>query len=165
MTAISTVREKVASTAALRTMVAAVAAVPVVTLGFSSEIPFEERVFGSILWVLCLLPAWRYLKLPERQRPPVPFLPLIGGVYLFYYPLHVVLGQTSVNYLFHLDPAFDYERPVQYALVGWIALLIGYYGGAGARLNSPFRHVRPTDLGTLRTWGKLLLWGGLFFDA
>src|SRR6185369_5779418 len=33
------------------------------------------------------------------------------------------------------------------------------------RLSSPFRHVRPTDLGTLRTWGKLLLWGGLLFDA
>ena len=77
----------------------------------------------------------------------------------------MVLGQSSVNYLFHLDPAFDYDRPVQYALAGWVALLLGYYGGASLRLNSPFRLVRPTDLHTLRTWGKLLIWGGLLFDA
>jgi hypothetical protein len=95
----------------------------------------------------------------------VPFFPLIGGVYLFYYPLHAVLGQTSVNYLFHLDPTFDYDRPVQYALAGWVALLIGYYGAAPLRLNTPFRAVRPTDLSTLRTWGKLLLWGGLILDG
>ena len=165
MTTISAVRAKVASTAGLRTIVAAVAAVPVMTLGFSSEIPQESRLLASFLWILCLLPAWLYLKLPERQRPPVPFLPLIGGVYLFYYPLHVVLGQTSVNYLFHLDPSFDYDHPVQYALAGWVALLIGYYCAAPLRLNTPFRAVRPTDLGTLRTWGKLLLWGGLLCDG
>jgi len=92
-------------------------------------------------------------------------LPLIGGVYLFYYPLHIVFGQSSVNYLFHLDPAFDYHPAVQYALAGWIALLIGYYGGAGLRMGTPFRAVRPTDLLTLRSWGKLLVWGGLIIDA
>ena len=159
------VRSRAASVTGLRLVIVAIALVPIATLGVPSVIPLEPRVFASILWVLCLVPAWHYLQLPERRRPPIPFLPLIGAVYLFYYPLHVVLGQSSVNYLFHLDPAFDYDRAVQYALAGWVALLIGYYGGAGARLNSPFRHVRPTDLGTLRTWGKLLLWGGLFFDA
>jgi hypothetical protein len=111
------------------------------------------------------LPAWLYLRQPERRRPPVPFLPLIGAVYLFYYPLHVVLGQSSVNYLFRLDPTFDYDRAVQLALAGWVALLIGYYGGAPLRLNTPFRSVRPTDLGTLTSWGKLLMWGGLVIDA
>lgn len=165
MKAIAAVRDKVASNTALRVLVAAVAAVPIVTLGIDSEIPFDSRVLGAILWVLCLLPAWHYLRIPERRRPPVPFLPLIGGVYLFYYPLHIVLGQTSVNYLFHLDPAVDYDRPVQLALAGWVTLLLGYYLAAPLRLNTPFRTVRPTDLGTLRTWGKLLLWGGLLFDG
>ena len=160
-----TTRSRTASLTALRLIIVAVALVPVAALGVPSDIPQEPRVLASVLWVLCLAPSWHYLQLPERRRPPVPFLPLIGAVYLFYYPLHVVLGQSSVNYLFHLDPAFDYDRPVQYALAGWVAVLIGYYGGAGIRLNSPFRHVRPTDLGTLRTWGKLLLWGGLLFDA
>lgn len=156
---------RAASLNALRLLTLAAAFVPVVALGFPSEIPREARVLASILWVLCLIPAWHYLQLPERRRPPVPFLPLIGAVYIFYFPLHVVLGQSSVNYLFHLDPAFDYDRPVQYALAGWVSLLIGYYGGASLRLNSPFRYVRPTDLGTLRVWGKLMLWGGLSFDA
>jgi hypothetical protein len=159
------VRSRVSSLNALRLFVLGVAFVPMIALGSPAEIPLEARVFASILWVMCLVPSWHYLQLPEYRRPPVPFLPLIGVVYLFYYPLHVVLGQTSVNYLFHLDPAFDYGRPVQYALAGWVALLIGYYGGARARLNSPFRYVRPADLGTLRTWGKLLVWGGLAFDA
>ena len=160
-----TPRSRAASLTGLRLLTVAVALVPVAALGIPSDIPMESRVFAAILWVLCLFPAWHYLQLPERRRPPVPFLPLIGGVYLFYYPLHVVLGQSSVNYLFRLDPAFDYDRAVQYALAGWVALLVGYYGGASLRVNSPFRHVRPTDLGTLRTWGKLLLWGGLVFDA
>jgi hypothetical protein len=164
-TATPSARPRAASLTGLRLILVATALVPVAALGVPSDIPMESRVLASILWVLCLAPAWHYLQLPERRRPPVPFLPLVGAVYLFYYPLHVVLGQSSVNYLFHLDPAFDYGRPVQYALVGWVALLIGYYGGAGLRLSSPFRHVRPTDLGTLRTWGKLLLWGGLLFDA
>src|SRR5687768_12659209 len=149
----------------LRLITLALAALPVVALGRPSEIPFEARVLASILWVLCLVPAWLYLQLPEQRRPPVPFLPLIGGAYLFYYPLHVVFGQSGVNYLFHLDPAFDYDRAVQYALVGWIALLVGYYGGAPLRLGTPFRAIRPTDLLTLKSWGKLLVWGGLFTDA
>ena len=158
-------RSRPPSLTGLKLAIVLMASVPVVTLGTPSEIPFEPRVLASILWALCLLPSWLYLQLPERRRPPVPFLPLIGGVYLFYYPLHMVLGQTSVNYLFTLDPVFDYHRAVQYALAGWIALLIGYYGGAGLRLNTPFRSIRPTDLGTLRSWGTLLVWGGLGFDA
>jgi len=165
MSATPAARSRLASLNALRLLTLAIAMVPVVALGVPSDIPRESRVVASILWVLCLVPAWHYLQLPERRRPPVPFLPLVGGVYLFYFPLHVVLGQSSVNYLFRLEPAFDYDRAVQYALAGWVALLIGYYGGASMRLNTPFRHVRPTDLGTLRVWGKLLLWGGLLFDA
>jgi len=149
----------------LKLITAGIAAVPVIGLGAPSEVPFESRVFASILWVLCLLPTWLYLHVPERRRPPIPFLPLIGAVYLFYYPLHIVLGQSSVNYLFRLDPGFDYDRPVQFALAGWVALLIGYYGGAPLRLNTPFRSFRPTDLGALKSWGKLLVWGGLVFDA
>jgi hypothetical protein len=154
-----------ASLNGLRLVTVLVAAVPIVALGRPSDIPFDSRVLASILWVLCVLPSWHYLQTPERRRPPVPFLPLIGAVYLFYYPLHAVFGQSSVNYLFHLDPAFDYDRAVQYALAGWIALLVGYYSAAGMHLGTPFRAVRPTDLLTLKSWGKLLLWGGLLIDA
>jgi len=165
VTANAEVRARRASLSGLRLLTVVAALVPVAALGVPSEIPMEARVLASILWALCLLPAWLYLQLPERRRPPVPFLPLIGAVYLFYYPLHVVLGQSGVNYLFRLDPAFDYDRAVQYALAGWVALLVGYYGAAPLRLNTPFRAVRPTDLGTLKTWGTLLVWGGLLFDA
>lgn len=165
MTATASARAKVASLNGLRLLTAAAAAVPIGALGVPSEIPMEARVMASILWVLCLLPTWLYLQLPERRRPPVPFLPLIGVVFLFYYPLHAVLGQSSVNYLFRLDPAFDYDRAVQLALAGWGALLVGYYGGAPLRLNTAFRAVRPTDVSMLRRWGKLLVWGGLLFDA
>ena len=165
MSRAATLRARATSPTALRGITAAIMAVPIFGLGATSEVPFESRLLASALWVLCLVPAWHYLGLPEGRRPPIPFLPMIGAVYLFYYPLHIVLGQSSVNYLFRLDPAFDYDRAVQYALAGWIALMIGYYGGAGLRLNSPFRAVRPTDLNTLRTWGKLLVWGGLLIDA
>jgi hypothetical protein len=158
-------RARPGSVNGLRLLTVLIAGIPIAALGRSSEIPFDSRVLASILWVLCVLPTWLYLQMPERRRPPVPFFPLIGAVYLFYYPLHAVLGQSSVNYLFHLDPAFDYDRAVQFALAGWVALLVGYYGGANLQLNTPFRSVRPTDLLTLRSWGKLLLWGGLLVDA
>ena len=158
-------RRAASSANGLRLLTLVVAAVPIVALGQPSEIPYEPRVLASVLWVLCLVPAWLYLQTPERRRPPVPFLPLIGGVYLFYYPLHVVLGASSVNYLFRLDPAFDYDRAVQLALIGWVSLLVGYYGAAGMRIGTPFRAVRPTDLLTLKSWGKLLVWGGLAIDA
>lgn len=165
MTSVAMPRTRPASVNGLRVITLAVAAVPIVALGGPSEIPFGSRVLASILWVLCLLPSWLYLQMPEQRRPPVPFLPLIGGVFLFYYPLQAVLGASSVNYLFYLDPAFDYDRAIQLALAGWVALLVGYYGGAGLRMGTPFRAVRPTDLLTLKSWGKLLLWGGLLLDA
>src|SRR5215218_5167865 len=110
MTATEARRKNSASLIGLRLIILAIALVPVVALGRPSDIPQEARVFASICWVLCLVPSSHYLRLPEHRRPPVPFLPLIGAVYLFYYPLHVVLGQSSVNYLFRLDPAFDYDR-------------------------------------------------------
>ena len=158
-------RRSAVSVSGLRLVTLMVAAVPIVALGRPSEIPLESRVLASILWVLCLVPAWLYLQMPESRRPPVPFLPLIGGVYMFYYPLHVVLGESSVNYLFRLDPAFDYDRAVQLALIGWVSLLAGYYVATGMRIGTPFRAVRPTDLLTLKSWGKLLVWGGLLIDA
>src|SRR5688572_20326189 len=99
MTSVATSRSQVGSINGLRLVTVALAFVPVFTLGIESDIPQASRVLASILWVLCLLPAWHYLHLPEERRPPIPFMPLVGGAYLFYYPLRPVLGQSSVNYL------------------------------------------------------------------
>ena len=164
MTSVAAARSPVGSITYLRLVTVALALVPVFTLGIESDIPQASRVLASILWVLCLLPAWHYLHMPEERRPPIPFFPLIGGAYLFYYPLRPVLGQSSVNYLFLMDPGFDYGPAVQYALVGWVAVLVGYFGASSFRLHSPFRSVRPTDPETLRRWGMLLMWGGLAID-
>src|SRR5262245_36393636 len=141
------------------------ALIPIFTASAPSDIPQDSRILAAILWVLCLVPSWQYLQLPEHRRPPVPLMPLIGLAYLFYYPMNVALGQSNVNYLFVLDPTVEYKMPVQYALAGWVALLVGYFGAAPLRINSPFRSVRPTDLATLRVWGNRLLWGGLACDA
>ena len=73
-------RSRALSLTGLRLIIVAIALVPVAALGVPSEIPLEPRVFAAVLWVLCLAPAWHYLQLPERRRPPVPFLPLIGAV-------------------------------------------------------------------------------------
>lgn len=156
---------RAAGNTGLRLLTLCAMAVPVVALGVPSAIPFESRLLASLLWVLCLVPALAYLRLPDARRPPIPFFPLVGAVYLFYYPLQVVLGRAGTNYLFALDPAFDYALPVQFALAGWVAVLIGYRLAAGVKLNSPFRAVRPADAETLRTWGTMLMWGGLAFDA
>ncbi len=148
----------------LRALVLLMAAVPALALLTPSDIPSGARQLAALLWVLCLAPSWTYLRAPRETRPPIPFLPLIGLVYLFYYPLQVVLGASNVAILFQLDPAVDYDFPVQLALAGWCALLLGYHVVRGFRRGRKLARSAGTDDPRARSWGLLLVGSGLVID-
>ena len=148
----------------LLAIVLAMAAIPPLALLSPSDIPQGPRLLASVLWILCLVPGWTYLRTPRAARPPSPFLPLIGLVYLFYYPLQVVLGVANVNDLFRLDPAVDYHYPVQLALLGWGAVLCGYYLAPGFRRRRVLRRAGATDDPRARSWGLLLTSVGMGVD-
>jgi hypothetical protein len=138
-----------------------------------SEIPAETRAAAGVMWVLCLAPAWIYLQQPPSVRRPIPFLPLIGLLFGLYFPLSVVMGRSNVYNVFDpttqftpLSPELDYTLPTELALLGWIALLVGYLVGG---VVTPRR--RPSTLSrivwnvrALRQAATVMMIGGVAFD-
>jgi hypothetical protein len=145
----------------LRLIVLGAMLAPLFLLPSSSDIPQPTRQLAALLWVLCLFPAWHYLRLPASRRPPLPFLPLIGVAMLFYYPLQIVVGQSNVSYLFYLDASNDYARPVEMILIGWIALLVGYYALVLPRHSLSFGGRATVGPRTVAGWGQAMLVAGL----
>ena len=150
-----------------RLLILAVAAVPLLTWLTPSEIPGHHRFLAALLWELCLIPAWLYFSIPPARRRPIPFLPFIGALYLFYYPLQVVFGKSGANIVLRLGEVLDYGPAVQFALAGWLALLVGYFmTGSGLRAK-PF-DVAPAvqrRLSSFRRGGLFLLYGGMIGEA
>ena len=113
-------------------LVVAAAFYPLTWLLRPGEMPAEVRATGALLWCLCLLPASRYAFGNRSTRPPFPFLPLVGVFYGAYFALAAVAGQANLNYVpFQLgvpyvNPGSDFNRPIQLALMGWVALLAGH---------------------------------------
>jgi O-antigen polysaccharide polymerase Wzy-like protein len=139
------------------------------------EIPDFIRYQAGLLWVLCLLPAWVYVRTDPRVRPPIPFLPLVGFAFGLYYALSAVLGAANASDLALdltriqlLDPASDYDRPVEMLLYGWLSLLLGYGTSAiisGRRVRPAFNVRVPLGTRHIRTWGYRLLFGGIAAEA
>ena len=93
-------------------------------------IPQEVRDRAALLFVLCWIPAIRYLRAGAELRRPVPFFSLYGCFFSFYYALAPMLGAANVLVLgpaaSPADPARDYAGPVNLLLVSWILLCLGY---------------------------------------
>jgi hypothetical protein len=92
-------------------------------------------------WLLVafgLLPAARYLtqvcRDPEHA-PRLPFLPIVGIIYVTYYALPPLVRDHVV--FMRLTPRAELiEQAVRLALLGWLALLVAFYWVA-PRLPSP----------------------------
>ena len=118
----------------LRQFVVFAMVLPLTALFFrDSALDDATRWLAGATWVLCLLPAWDYLRFPPRRRPPIPFLPMIGIAYGVYFVLQAVLGDTNVYgrfnvaaYMQILDPHL-YRQAVQLVFAGWVMLLGGYW--------------------------------------
>lgn len=132
-------------------------------------VPEDVRFLSGILWILCWLPAFIYLARSPERRPPIPFLAIIGAAHGMYYALQLAVGVDNANRvqtisLAALDPREDYQTPIQLALAGWIALLVGY------AMAKQFLPARPVSLGggisnhVLRVWGIRLMFGGIAAD-
>ena len=131
----------------------------------TSPVPFETRVEGGFLWLLCLAPAWLHLSaLPENRRP-IPFLPMIGVIYGMYYALGASFGAANQHYKIFLNPERDYDDAVFVALYGWLAMCFGYL--AARLLVSPKAATRPLEVDDAirRRYGALLMVGGLLLES
>lgn len=118
-----------------------------------SPLAFMDRCIAGLTWILCLLPTLAYLRKPRTQRPPIPFLPIIGLAYGLYFALQAVVGGTNLYVRFDMSIAYPvlepqlYARPIRLALYGWAMLLVGYWLVPPARRS---RHARDPDLSLRR---------------
>lgn len=97
-----------------------------------SIIPFTTRLLGWMFWALCFFPTWQYLADPPGKRRPIPFMPVIGLLFAWYYARPLAFGSYNEHWRIRVDPATDYDFAAQLALEGWILLLIGWRLASGA---------------------------------
>jgi hypothetical protein len=76
----------------------------------------------GIIWV-SLIPALQYLS--DRQRPPIPFLPLVGIFYATSFGLPMFSAGTKVHYLWSLENVS--EKALLLTLIGVVAINIAFY--------------------------------------
>jgi hypothetical protein len=133
-----------------RRLLTIAAVIPIgVSIFRDSPVPWMTRSLATMLWVLCLLPAFSYLKRDPRIRRPIPFFPAICLLFGLYYTLPLVLGVTDNYYNAPVYPETDYDYPVQLAFLGFIAMA-GAYLGTGFLTAS---RKRPTPV----AWNPKLL--------
>jgi hypothetical protein len=150
----------------LPTLIVAMAVIPIfVVLARTSNIPPFTRGLASGLWVLCLAPAYAYVSDDPRKRRPIPFFPMISVVYGLYFVLPIVVGAYNRYMNASADPAFDYDFPVQLALFGWVAMVVGYFvlGLFVRPAARPDRFNWNPKL--LARWGFAFLYGGLLVSG
>jgi hypothetical protein len=129
-----------------------------------SPVPLPTRVEAGLLWMLCILPSWIYLGQNAATRRPIPFLSLIGLLYGLYYALPPAIGSYNQHYRIVLNPARDYDDAVFAALLGWLALGVGYLG---AHILAPTKRIsRFAEVSSDRwQWfGLLLMTSGLLLE-
>lgn len=97
-----------------------------ISTAVESPVPFETRLEGGVLWALCLFPGWLYLGQSASTRRPIPFIAIIGLLYGLYYALPPALGTYNQHYRIVLNPTRDYDDAVFAALLGWLAMVVGY---------------------------------------
>lgn len=157
----------------LRAIVVIAALGPVLLLPESyTVIPAHVRLQSQLLWILCWLPAFVYVMSDAKRREPLPLLPVIGITHGLYYGLQVSIGVDNAQrlgmdelFIAPLDPRQDYEYPVQLALLGWVALLIAYYGAKAMLPPRPFTLPARVRTYALRTWAIRMLVGGLVMEV
>lgn len=105
------------------------------------DIPQGVRDRAALLFVVCWLPALRYLVQTPGRRRPIPFFATYGCLYSAYYAVSPMWGISNLLLVggwaagHPNDPATAYHKPVDVLLAGWILLLLGY--AAGGRLRVP----------------------------
>jgi hypothetical protein len=140
-----------------RALIAAIMGAPLVSiLLVNSPVPMTTRVIGWVLWVACLFPSWQYFN-DRQSRPPVPFLPVVGLLYLMYYARPLAFGSYNQHWRIRVDPTSDYNYPAQLALEGWLMLLFGWYV-ARPRIRRAASH--SYNVKRIRTLALILAWFG-----
>ncbi len=132
MTAPVVGRRRNAVSGVLAIFVLLVAFTPLLLLNAPSELAADVRAKGALLWVLCYVPAFVYVRRDPRRRQPLPVFPLVSVVFAIYYALPALLGAVNLAYspnqfrIALLDPRHDYGDAIDLALLGAVMVLVGY---------------------------------------
>ena len=150
----------------LQLLVFAMALAPIPGLFLQESLmPFSIRLLGCVLWGASLAPAIGYLRDRAGQRPPIPFLAVIGLLFGLYYALPAALGTFGIHWVITLDPRFDYNLPTVLALEAWCMLLVGYHL-LRARWRRPSSSFTPQlEPARLKYWGLAMIYLGIALDV
>ncbi|HXH06598.1 MAG TPA: hypothetical protein VNI83_08405 [Vicinamibacterales bacterium] len=101
-----------------------------------------QRALASALLLLCAVPTLLWLR---SDRTSIPFLPLLAGIYGIYYALPVFVLERYARAWYLQDTISDaaIERALALSIVGFVALLAGYYGTRGSLLCRVAKRVNP----------------------
>ena len=126
-----------------------------------APVPALTRTLVTALWVLSVIPLYKYLGQDPRVRRPIPFFPVLSLAFGMYYALPLTLGVVDNYYNAPVYPDTDYDLPVQLALLGWIAMVGGYI--VTGLLYPPRRPPQQTAWNPrlLARIGLMLMFGGL----
>ncbi len=86
--------------------------------------------WGFVIVVLTIVPAWvRWLQLRRQgiASECIPFLPILGAFYALYFGLPVLVTDELATHG-RDAPVSSLRTALHYAVIGWLALLVGYYG-------------------------------------
>ena len=131
----------------------------------TSPVPWMTRAMVTALWVLCVIPLYRYLGQNPAFRRPIPFFPVLSLAFGLYYALPLTLGVVDNYNNAPVYPETDYDLPVQLALLGWITMVGGYI--VTGLLYPPRRPPRRVGWNPklLSQVGFALMFGGLAVSA
>lgn len=151
---------------AARKLVLALAIAPAIaSLAIEAPVPAGTRGLITLLWVLCLLPAYSYFGTSPSRRRPLPFLPAVSLMYGLYYALPVTLGATDRYYNAPIDPRSDYDLAAQLAFFGWVAMMVAYAAGGVMMRERPLKPAPPWRPEMLASSGLAILFGIIFITA
>ena len=126
-------------------------------LGATGTLPARVRAESAGLWLLCLWPAFTYIRRPAGVREPLPFLPLFGIVYGAYFAIPLALGLTNLGGFGSYLRAEDYAAAADAAMLGWLGLLAGTSVWRSGRTPSARKPVE-LDPAALMRWSIGLAW-------
>ena len=138
----------------------AIVLVPLLGLLAPTDFPQSARSVAAVGWVLSTLPVFFYvLQRPQRRRP-IPALATLGLSYGYFFCFQIVVGNRATwPVYFTINAATDFDRPAQYVLVGWVAMLAAYLVSIFLLQGSPTPWKRvPWVLPRLRQASLFMLW-------
>ncbi len=144
-------------------IVASIAFLPLLVNTLGGEMGGYQELLASGVWLVCLVPAYAYLKKPASQRKPVPFFEIISLEYGIYFALPVALNYASgASITGKLEEYYTF--PIGIAAVGIFSFLGAYLIIEKVLRPEEKRQDKTADISE-KQWGVLLVLAGFTAEA